>query len=95
MILLIGASSGIGLELIKELVKYEDVIATYYKKKINIKIKNKKKLLVKQLDITSEKKIKKFINDNSKILKKVTFINLATILINNSKFEFKRHQTYI
>lgn len=81
MILLIGASSGIGLELIKELVKYEDVIATYYKKKINIKIKNKKKLLVKQLDITSEKKIKKFINDNSKILKKVTFINLATISV--------------
>ena len=81
MILLIGASSGIGMELIKELVKYEDVIATYYKKKINIKIKNKKKLLVKQLDITSEKKIKKFINDNSKILKKVTFINLATISV--------------
>lgn len=79
MILLIGASSGIGLELIKELVKYDDVIATYNKKKIDIKIKTKKKLFIKQLDISSEKKIKKFIEDNSKILKKVTFINLATI----------------
>lgn len=81
MILLIGASSGIGLQLIKELVKYDDVIATYNKKKINIKIKNKKRLFIKQLDIASEKKIKKFIVDNSKILKKVTFINLATISV--------------
>ena len=46
MILLIGASSGIGLKLIKELVKYHDVIATYNKKKIDIKIKTKKKLLL-------------------------------------------------
>lgn len=81
MILLIGASSGIGLKLIKELVKYHDVIATYNKKKIDIKIKTKKKLFIKQLDISSEKKIKKFIEDNSKILKKVTFINLATISV--------------
>ena len=81
MILLIGASSGIGLKLTKELVKYDDVIATYNKKKINIQIKNGKKLFIKKLDISSEKKIKKFIQDNSKILKNVTFINLATISV--------------
>ena len=81
MILLIGASSGIGLELIKELVKYDDVIATYNKKKIDIKIKNRKRLFTKPLDIGSEKNIKKFIENYSKILKRVTFINLASISV--------------
>ena len=48
MIILIGASSGIGLELIKELIKHDDVIATYNKKKIIIKIINKKKKFLKK-----------------------------------------------
>ena len=82
MIILIGASSGIGLELIKELIKHDDVIATYNKKKINIKINNKKnKFFIKKLDISSEKDIKKFIDQNNRILTKITFINLATISI--------------
>lgn len=82
MIILIGASSGIGQELIKELIKIDDVLATYNKKKINIKIQSKnKKLLIKKLDISSEKNIKNFITKNSKILKKITLINLATISV--------------
>ena len=81
MILLIGASSGIGLELIKELVKYDAFKVTYNKKKIDIKIKNRKRLFTKPLDIGSEKNIKKFIENYSKILKRVTFINLASISV--------------
>ena len=82
MIILIGASSGIGQELIKELIKIDDVLATYNKKKINIKIQSKnKKLLIKKLDISSEKNIKNFITKNSKILKKIILINLATISV--------------
>tara|TARA_B110000305_G_scaffold239040_1_gene305871 strand:- start:2037 stop:2744 length:708 start_codon:yes stop_codon:yes gene_type:complete len=82
MIILIGASSGIGLRLINELIQYDDILATYNRKKINIKIKNKKKnLIIKRLDISSENNIKKFVNDNSKILKRVTFLNLATISV--------------
>ena len=81
MILLIGAFSGIGLVLIKELVKYDDVKVTYNKKKIDIKIKNRKRLFTKPLDIGSEKNIKKFIENYSKILKRVTFINLASISV--------------
>ena len=82
MIILIGASSGIGLKLINELIQYDDILATYNRKKINIKIKNKKKnLIIKRLDISSENNIKKFVNDNSKILKRVTFLNLATISV--------------
>ena len=82
MIILIGASSGIGLRLINELIQYDDILATYNRKKINIKIKNKKKnLIIKRLDISSENNIKKFVNDNSKVLKRVTFLNLATISV--------------
>lgn len=82
MIILIGASSGIGLRLINELIQYDDILATYNRKKINIKIKNKKNnLIIKKLDISNENNIKKFVNDNSKILKRVTFLNLATISV--------------
>ena len=82
MIILIGASSGIGLRLINELIQYDDILATYNRKKINIKIKNKKNnLIIKKLDISKEKNIKKFVNNNSKILKRVTFLNLATISV--------------
>lgn len=82
MILLIGASSGIGSKLIKDLIKYDDILATYNKKKINLQIKGKKKnLIIKKLDISNEKNIKKFVDENTKILKKITFINLATVSI--------------
>ena len=82
MIILIGASSGIGLKLINELIQYDNILATYNKKKIDIKIKNKKNnLIIKKLDISNEKNIKKFVNDNDKILKRVTFVNLATISV--------------
>ena len=33
MIILIGASSGIGIELIKDLIRYDNILATYHKKK--------------------------------------------------------------
>ena len=33
MIIIIGASSGIGSILIEELIKYDDILATYNKKK--------------------------------------------------------------
>ena len=56
MIILIGASSGIGKELIKDLINYDDVIATYNKKKINYKNKTKNKYFETKLDISTEKK---------------------------------------
>ena len=53
MIILIGASSGIGLELIKDLIKYDNILATYNKKKINVKINNKKNsLIVKRVKLS-------------------------------------------
>ena len=54
MIILIGASSGIGLRLINELIQYDDILATYNRTKINIKINNKKNnLIIKKLDISN------------------------------------------
>mgnify|MGYP006117602331 CR=1 FL=1 len=82
MIILIGGSSGIGKELIKRLIKFDDILATYNKKKIKIKIqKTKNKLFLKKLDISKPSNIKKFIEKNSKILKKVSCINLAAISV--------------
>lgn len=90
MIILIGASSGIGLKLINELIQYDNILATYNKKKINIKIKNKKNnLIIKKLDISNEKNIKKFVKDNDKILKRVTFVNLATISVDKLIVDLK------
>ena len=82
MIILIGGSSGIGKELIKRLIKFDDILATYNKKKIKIKIqKTKNKLFLKKLDISKPGNIKKFIEKNSKILKKISCINLAAISV--------------
>ena len=82
MILLVGSSSGIGNKLLEYLLKFDDVLATYYKKKIKYSQKNKsKKLFIKKLDISKEKNIKNFISKNQKILKKITFVNLATVSI--------------
>ena len=82
MIILIGLSSGVGKELVRELIKYDDILATYNQTKVRINTKNSKnKLFLKKLDISDEKKIKKFVRDNLKILKNITFINLAAISI--------------
>ncbi len=82
MILLVGSSSGIGNKLLQYLLKFDDVFATYYKKKIKYSQKKKgNKLFIRKLDISKEKNIKNFILKNQKILKKVTFVNLATISI--------------
>ena len=34
MIIIIGASSGIGIKLVKELIKFDNILATYNKKKL-------------------------------------------------------------
>ena len=44
MLLLIEASSGIALELIKKLVKYDDFIAIYNKKKLILRLNIEKKM---------------------------------------------------
>ena len=82
MIILIGGSSGIGKELIKELIKFDDIFTNNNKKKIDLKIrKTKKKLSFQKLDISKAENIKKFVDKNSKILRKITCINLAGVSV--------------
>ena len=81
MIILIGASSGLGKNLIKELINYDDIIATYNTKAINFKNNSKKKYYESKLNISNEKNIKIFIKKYQKKFKNLIFINLATIAI--------------
>lgn len=81
MIIIIGASSGIGKELIKNLINFDNIIATYNKIRINYKNKSKNKYFEIKLDISKETNIKRFVEKFEKYLYKITFINLATISI--------------
>ena len=81
MIILIGASSGLGKNLIKEFINYDDVIATYNTKAIKFKNNTKRKYIETKLNISDEKNIKSFIQKHKKNFKNLTFINLATITI--------------
>ena len=74
MILLTGASGGIGNFLFKEMSKKEFVIGLVNKSKIK-QIDNSK---VKKLNLTSEQEIKEFIIDNKLLFKNITLIHMAT-----------------
>ena len=79
MIILIGASSGIGSLIVEKLLKTDDIIATYNKGKILDKKTFKHKLIKVKLDITSESQIINFVKKYKKIFNKITLINLSTI----------------
>ena len=79
MFLIIGASSDVGNEIVKDLIKYDDVILTYRNKNNLKKIKaNKYKIFYEKLDLTDYQNIDKFLKKYSKLLKNIKFINLAT-----------------
>ena len=79
MFLIIGASSDVGNEIVKDLIKYDDVLLTYRNKNNIKKIKaNKYKIFYEKLDLTDYQNIDKFLKKYSKLLKNIKFINLAT-----------------
>ena len=79
MYLIIGASSDIGIEIAKDLIKFDHVILTYRNIKNLKKVKtNKYKIYYEKLDLTSYRDIDKFIKKYNKLLKNIKFINLAT-----------------
>ena len=75
MIILSGASGGLGYELLKLVSKENDVIAFYYKNKIE----SEKNVEPYMLNINNEESIKDFIVSHRKKLKKITLINLASV----------------
>ena len=79
MIVLTGASGGIGLEIIEELSKLDDVLAIYNTSKPkDIALKN---VTFHKIDISNPDEIKNFIDQESSNLKDVTLINLAAVSI--------------
>jgi NAD(P)-dependent dehydrogenase (short-subunit alcohol dehydrogenase family) len=74
MIILTGASGGIGKQLIGELKKIDEVIGTYFKNKPDVGE-------YYQLDVTNEESISNFVKAISSRLSKITLINLAGISI--------------
>ena len=79
MILLTGASGGIGSEILEDLSKIDDVLAIYNSSKPkNISISN---ITFEKVDISDPDEILSFVNRNKKNLKNVTLVNLAAVSI--------------
>ena len=91
MYLIIGGSSDLANEIANKLIKYDDIIITYRTTSNlkRIKSKNNKKIIYKKLDLNNLQNIKKFILTNKKSLKKVKFINLATLSIDKLTHDLK------
>lgn len=89
MIILVGASSGLGVKILPKLLQIDDVLAIYNKKKV-IKIKNKKKLYIEKVNISDENSIKTIIKKYEKKLYKVTCLNLAAITLDELVINIKK-----
>ncbi len=79
MIVLTGASGGIGLEILEKLSALDDVLALHNTS--NPKNMNLKNVTFHKVDISEPNEIKNFIDQKNSSLKKITLINLAAISI--------------
>ncbi len=75
MIILLGASGGLGRKLAPSLTHLDSVVATYHTKPLNLKKKN---LEEKRLDLTSPGEIKKFADWVCAKHHRLTLVNLAS-----------------
>lgn len=82
MYLILGGNSDLAKEIIKKLIKKDDMIVTYRSNKNLEKIKSKnKKIIYQKLDLNKLKSIKIFVKKNLKLLNNIKVINLATLSI--------------
>jgi len=93
MIILTGASGGIGKEIVNYLLEIDDVIGLYNKTEPDVS--SNKRCIYKQLDLDNSDHIKAFIKQNEAHFKKITLVNLATLKIdglvaNYSEFDWDR-----
>ena len=77
MIILTGASGGLGQALINDLCKIDDVIGTYHKTTRNLRQKDNLKYI--NVDICNENQINVFVQSNKDMLKSITVIHAAGI----------------
>ena len=79
MILLTGASGGIGEQLLPKLTQLDKIIGIYNKKP---NTKNEEMTFAK-VDLTSSNDIGLFIKEYNKILKNITLVHCAVVKIDN------------
>lgn len=89
MIILTGASGGIGSEMLSSLSERDDVIAIYNNSKLKF-MNGRRNIISYKLDVSSEEQIRSFVNNNAQILNKITLIHGAgvaesSLVINHSK----------
>ena len=89
MIILTGASGGIGKEMLSSLSELDDVIAIYNTTKPEI-IESCSNITYYKLDISSQDHIKNFVSDYSQALNKITLIHGAgvaesSLVVNHTK----------
>ena len=89
MIILTGASGGIGSEMLSSLSERDDVIAIYNNSKLKF-MNGRSNIISYKLDVSSEEQIRSFVNNNAQILNKITLIHGAgvaesSLVINHSK----------
>ena len=89
MIILTGASGGIGKEMLSSLSELDDIIAIYNTNKPEI-IEHCSNIIYYKLDLSCQEQIKTFVNDHSRILKKITLIHGAgvaesSLVVNHTK----------
>ena len=89
MIILTGASGGIGKEMLTSLSELDDVVAIYNNNIFEI-IETSRTILPYQLDVSDECNVRRFVEDNLDILKNITLIHGAgvaksNLTINHSK----------
>ena len=77
MIILTGASGGLGFKIFPQLAELDSTIGIYNKTKIE-QITNTE---VVQLDLSSEVHVKEFVNERANNLKQITIVNMATCSI--------------
>jgi 3-oxoacyl-[acyl-carrier protein] reductase len=89
MIILTGASGGIGSLLIKHLAKYDKVIGLYNKS--SPKIENVENVNYVSLDLNSANEINSFFKKYSKSLSNITIVHCAAIKKDNIAVSFDMH----
>ena len=76
MIVLMGASGGIGKELVPHLASIDSVIATYHRQAPGFGLKSVEEI---RLDLNSEDETRRFADRLAGLEEKITFINMATL----------------
>ena len=87
MIVLTGASGGIGSVLVRKLTEFDEVIGLYNKTFPQKEVKSN--LIYEQLDLIDENKVARFIKKNEDKLSKITVVHCAAIKKDNLSASFK------